>query len=166
MHVERITVEVTGIWISPGHDFKGRHGLGRLDNGMAPQNAIECHAGHGIADDRYYDYKEDFKGQITFFDGSVADGLKLAFNLPSLDRSSFRRNVLIKNVDLNALIGKKFRIGEVTFSGSEECTPCYWMDEAVVPGTFEWLKGRGGLRCRIIESGTLQLGVCELEVLP
>ncbi|WP_309400336.1 MOSC domain-containing protein [Cerasicoccus maritimus] len=153
------------IWISPGHDFRGRHGLGRLEHGLAAMDSVQCHAGKGIVDDRYYGHKEDYKGQITFFDEAVASELERNFNLAELDRSLFRRNVLLSGIELNSLIGKRFRLGELILTGSEECSPCYWMDEAVTPGAHEWLKGRGGLRCRIVESGLLKLGSHELEVL-
>lgn len=153
------------MWISPGHDFKGRHKLGRLDHGVVTQEEIECVAGSGIRGDRYFDHKPDFKGQITFIGDAVIDALEEALNLAEVDRSAFRRNVLIAGVDLNQLVGQKFRLGEAVFTGSEECSPCYWMDEAIAPGAFEWLKGRGGLRCRILESGKLTLGDQELEVL-
>ncbi|MGE9296542.1 MAG: MOSC domain-containing protein [Puniceicoccales bacterium] len=161
----RIDVDVMKIWTSPGHDFKGRHGLGRLAHGVEPQPEIECVAGQGIVGDRFFGHKENFKGQITFFDADVADALERELNLAEFDRSAFRRNVLLRGVDLNELIGQQFRIGAVTFEGSEECSPCYWMDEAIAPGAFEWLKGRGGLRCRIIDSGCLKLGTAQLELI-
>jgi len=165
MPVNTSLVDIRQIWISPGHDFKGRHKLGRLNHGVVSQSEIECVAGSGIRGDRYFDHKPDFKGQITFFSQAVADALQDALNLPSLDCSAFRRNVILAGADLNELIGRRFRIGEVVFTGSEECSPCYWMDEAVAQGAFEWLKGRGGLRCRIVESGKLALGEQEMEVL-
>jgi hypothetical protein len=30
------------------------------------------------------------------------------------------------------------------------------MDEAIGPGAHDWLKGRGGLRCRILSDGWLK----------
>lgn len=153
-----ISVDILNIWISPGHDFKGRHGLGRMEHGVIAVDSVECHAGRGLAGDRFYDYKEDFKGQITLFDKAVADALQTELNLPPIDHSAFRRNVMVSGIDLNALVGKQFSIGDTELSGSEECSPCYWMDQAIGPGAFEWLKGRGGLRCRITRSGTLQTG--------
>ena len=53
-------------------------------------------------------------------------------------------------------------IGDVVFSGVEECAPCHWMNTAFGPGSEECLKGRGGLRERILISGTLTLGRHEL----
>jgi MOSC domain-containing protein YiiM len=46
----------------------------------------------------------------------------------------------------------------VRFAGVEECRPCYWMDQAVGPGADAWLRGRGGLRARIVSDGPLRLG--------
>jgi MOSC domain-containing protein YiiM len=40
-----------------------------------------------------------------------------------------------------------------------ECKPCYWMDEAIAPGAEALLQGRGGLRARILTSGTLRVGL-------
>ncbi|MEO0794667.1 MAG: MOSC domain-containing protein [Verrucomicrobiota bacterium] len=157
-------IEILRLWTSTGHDFKGRHGLGRMEHGVAEQKIIECHAGKGVVGDRFYDYKPDFKGQITFFDDSVADELQQSLNVADLDPSAFRRNVLVRGVDLNELIGKTFYLDGIGFAGSEECSPCYWMDEAVAPGAFEWLKGRGGLRCRILTSGQLSIGSSMLNI--
>jgi len=73
--------------------------------------------------------------------------------------------VLLSGVDLNTLIGKRFSIGEVVFEGTEECTPCHWLNGAIAPGVEDFLKGRGGLRTKVIESGTLKVGPGEIEML-
>lgn len=151
------------IQISPGHDFKGRHGQARLRNESTSLDAVECVAGKGLRGDRFFDYKSNYKGQITLFDKAVADDLRDRLGLDSLDFSVTRRNVLIDGVDLNRLIGKRFTIGDVTLAGTEECAPCYWMNEAVGAGAEEMLKGRGGLRCRILSSGVLRLGEIDIR---
>lgn len=158
-------VDIKNIWISPGHDFRGRHGKGRDAHGQEARQSINCVAGKGIEGDRYFGFKEDFKGQITFFSESVASSLGEALRVEGFDRSAMRRNVLVDGIDLNTLIGKRFRLGELILTGSEECAPCYWMDEAVGKGAHEFLKGNGGLRCRIDKSGTLSEGPTELEII-
>ncbi|MBK1833654.1 MOSC domain-containing protein [Roseibacillus ishigakijimensis] len=158
-------VELTHLFVSPGHDFKGRHGLGRENYEIVDQEQIELVAGKGIAGDRYFDYKPDFKGQITFFDEAVWLAVREQFALPELPPSVFRRNVIVRGMDLNALIGKRFALGELELTGSEEAKPCYWMDEACAPGVEEFLKGKGGLRCRIVKGGLLSKGPQELRVL-
>ena len=139
-------IEIKHMYVSSGHDFKGRHGQEALSHGIEDHDEIECVAGSGIRGDRYFNHDEDFKGQITFFDDAVFEELKAKFGLDDLEASAFRRNVVTAGVDLNSLIGKRFTINGVEFEGSEEAAPCYWMDQACAPGAHEFLKGRGGLR--------------------
>ena len=149
-------LQIKAIYISSGHDFVSRHGKGLLDHGIEKVDTVDCLAGRGLKGDRYLDHKDDFKGQITFFDWAVYQRIQSEFNCPQLDAAKFRRNVLTEGVDLNTLIGQRFTLQGVEFEGSEECRPCYWMDEAVGPGVFEALKGFGGLRARILNDGTLR----------
>ncbi len=153
------------LFISPAHDFKGRHGKERLEHEIVDRESVELVAGSGIVGDRYFDYKPDFKGQITFFDEAVWTEVKEKFDLADLPASEFRRNVIVSGLDLNELIGKRFQIGDLEFTGSEEAAPCYWMDQACAPGVEEFLRGKGGLRCRIVKGGTLAKGTSELQVM-
>ena len=117
---------------------------------------VECVAGRGLRGDRYFDFKEDYKGQITFFSLEVFDDLCRALQADGTLPSAVRRNVFTRNVDLNELIGKDFEVQGVYFHGTEESRPCDWMNRAVAPGAKEFLKGRGGLRARILSDGTLR----------
>ncbi len=148
---------VEGIWISSGHDFRGRHGLGRMDHGFTAVGEVECVAGKGLVGDRYFEFKEDFKGQITFFSAEVLEELQGEYGV--VDPTVLRRNVLVRGGDLEGLIGKRFTIQGVVFEGSEECKPCYWMDQAVGEGAEDFLKGRcrGGLRARILTDGGIRV---------
>jgi MOSC domain-containing protein YiiM len=127
---------------------------------------VECVAGHGIHGDRYFDFKNDYKGQITFFSLEVFDELCDALQI--LDRSPAvaRRNVITRCADLNQLIGQDFEIHGVRFHGMEECRPCYWMNRAIAQGAEEFLKGRGGLRAKILTNGKLHSTASTLELAP
>ncbi len=160
--MDAVQAEVKRLFVSPGHNYYGRHGKGSESFQINAQEEIELVAGRGVVGDRFFDYKEDYKGQVTFFDWAVYELVRDHFELEELEPSAFRRNVLIEGVDLNGLIGRRFRIGNVEFTGSEEAKPCYWMDEACAPGAEEFLKGRGGLRCRIVQGGKLEKGNQEL----
>ena len=117
---------------------------------------IECVAGRGIRGDRYFDFQDDYKGQITFFSLDVFEKLRAALSLHDCSPSAARRNVITRSVDLNDLIGKEFEIQGVGFYGTQESAPCYWMDQAFAPGAKEFLKGRGGLRAKILSDGELR----------
>ncbi len=145
------------IWISPGNDFRGHHGMARGEHGIEKVAEVECVAGMGLKGDRYFGYKPDFKGQVTFFDARAVDAVRDHFKRPDLSAGVFRRNLIVRGVDLEDWVGKRFRFQGVEFEGSEECRPCYWMDEAVAPGAEEFLRSRfrGGLRARILSDGIL-----------
>ena len=144
------------LFISPGHNYFGRHAQPADDNPLIEVSEIECVAGCGIRGDRFFNYKPDYKGQITFFSMEVFEAMQTEMGIPQADASKTRRNVFTKGVDLNDWLGKKFEIQGVQFEGVEECNPCYWMDQAFAPGAEQWLKGRGGLRARILGAGTLR----------
>ena len=59
------------IFISPGHNYFGHHGRAPDDYPLLEVPQIECVAGRGIRGDRFYDYRNDYKGQITFFSFEV-----------------------------------------------------------------------------------------------
>lgn len=157
-------VVVERIYVSNGHDFKGRFGQEPLRHHTPSVDSAECIAGKGIIGDRYFGYKDNWKGQITFITRETIAAVSEKLGKEEIDAKLFRRNVVVSGIDLNTLIGKTFRLGSAVFRGSEECAPCIWMDEVVQKGAKELMKGRGGLRCRIVESGTIRLGECELEV--
>ena len=117
---------------------------------------IECVAGHGIRDDRYFDFKDDYKGQITFFSLDVFDELCTALGVHDCSPAAARRNVITHGIDLNGFIHKEFEFQGVRFYGTEESAPCYWMDRAFAPGAQVFLKGNGGLRAKILSDGKLR----------
>ncbi len=118
---------------------------------------IECVAARGIRDDRFFDYKKNYKGQITFFSAEVFGEICGKFGVPGKSPGVARRNVITSGVDLNSLIGKTFEVQGVAFEGTGECSPCYWMNAAIAPGAEMALQGHGGLRARILTSGTLRV---------
>ena len=117
---------------------------------------IECAAGRGIRGDRYFDFKDDYKGQITFFSLDVFEELCVALNVHDCSPADARRNVITRGVDLNEFIGREFEVQGVCLYGTQECAPCYWMDRAFAPGAEKFLKGRGGVRAKILCDGQLR----------
>lgn len=123
---------------------------------MIEANSVECVAGKGLVGDRFFGYKEDYKGQVTFFAHEVYERMCEQFQLVGVSPSVFRRNVITKGVDLNTLIGQEFEIQGVRFLGTQESAPCHWMNQAFAEGAEEALKGYGGLRAKILSDGVLR----------
>lgn len=152
------------LFTSPGHNYFGHHGKPPGEHEMIEHETLELVAGRGIPGDRFFDWKDDYKGQITFIDLAVVQAIRDHAENPELPAAAFRRNVITEGIDLNALIARRFRLGGILFEGTEECRPCYWMDTACgTPDTEALMKGRGGLRCRILESGLIHRGPVTLE---
>jgi MOSC domain-containing protein YiiM len=150
-------IHVRHLFTSPGHNFVGHHGGPPGTYPILEANEIECVAGRGIRGDRYFDFKQNYKGQFTFFSMDVLGAMRSELNLPDAQPAATRRNVVVSGADLPALVGKEFEIQGVRFEGVEECRPCYWMNSAFRDERAEhWLKGRGGLRARVLTNGILR----------
>ena len=149
---------IVHLYISPEHNFFGHHGQPPGNSPMMEVDRVECVAGKGLKGDRFFGFKDNYKGQVTFFSEEVYE--RLCEQLQTLDREPtvFRRNIVVRGVDLNSLIGREFEIQGVRFAGTQECSPCYWMDQAFAPGAEAALKGHGGLRARILTDGVLTRG--------
>jgi MOSC domain-containing protein YiiM len=158
-------VIIEQIFVSPGHNYFGHHGRLPDDFPLVETNEIECVAGHGIRGDRFFDYRDNYKGQITFFAKEVFDELAGAFGLTNKSPGLLRRNIIVSAVELNSLIGADFAVQGVHFHGTVHCKPCYWMNTAFAPGAEEFLANRGGLRARILSDGRVRLGDAQLAIL-
>lgn len=150
------------IFISPGHNYFGHHGRAPDNFPLLEVSQIECVAGCGIRGDRFYDYRDDYKGQITFFSFEVFENLSAHFQLTNKSAGDLRRNVIVSGVDLNDLIGEAFSIQGVRLRGTAHCKPCYWMNQAIAPGAEEFLQGNGGLRAQILSDGVIAVGDAQL----
>jgi len=147
---------VKHLYISPGHNYFGHHGMPKGEHPLIEVPEAECVAGKGICGDRFFEFKADYKGQITFFAWEDLQRLWEELGVTEHDPSSTRRNVITTGLELRSLISTEFEIQGVRFLGVEECRPCYWMNSAIHPEAEAWMRGRGGLRARILTSGTLR----------
>jgi len=156
--MEAQLITICHIYLSRGHNFFGHHGEAAGAHPVEEVRAVECVEGRGLAGDRFFGYEEAYKGQVTFFAMEVYDSLCARFGVYDKEPSVLRRNIVTAGVDLNDWIGEAFEIQGVRFLGTEEAKPCYWMDQAFCPGAKEALRGQGGLRARIVSSGTVRCG--------
>jgi hypothetical protein len=116
----------------------------------------------GVDGDRYQDGTGTFStnprrvGQdITLIEAEALDELKAGGM--SIAPEEARRNVVTRGIDLDALIGKHFHIGEVRCFGQRRAEPCAHL-ERLTPGTLRGLVHRGGIRADILEAGIINVG--------
>jgi MOSC domain-containing protein YiiM len=157
-------VKIEQIFISPAHNFVGHYGQAPGTSPLVEKERIECVAGQGLLGDRYFNHREDYKGQITFFSAEIFERLRARFGIREKPAGVLRRNVIVSGVDLLSLIGCEFEIQGVKFRGTQHCAPCEWMDVAIAPGAKEFLKENGGLRAKILTDGELHVGDAQLRI--
>ena len=68
-----------------------------------------------------------------------------------------RRNLLVSGINLLALKGQYFSVGEVTFLATGFCHPCSLMEKVLGPGGYNVMRGHGGLTAQIITSGSIKI---------
>ena len=158
-------MRIEQIFTSPGHNYYGHHGRPPGDFPLEEFAHVECVRGRGIRGDRFFDYRDDYKGQITFFAAEVFAELVYTFGIANKSAGVLRRNVIVSGVDLMKLIGSDFALQGVQFRGTAQCAPCSWMDTAFAPGAEKFLAGRGGLRARILTDGRISVGDAQLKIL-
>lgn len=93
---------------------------------------------------------------ITLIEAEALDELE-AGGVP-ISPEQARRNVVTRGIDLDALIGRHFRVGEVGCCGQRRCEPCAHLERLTVPGTLRGLVHRGGIRADVVEAGTICVG--------
>ena len=114
-------------------------------------------AGRGLEGDRYAVAAGTFSNphsrghDLTLIEAEVADDLGLA-------PETARRNVVTRGIDLNALVGRRFRVGEAECEGQRLCEPCAHLQRLTEPGILRPLVHRGGLRADILAGGAIRVG--------
>lgn len=68
-------IEIVRLYVSREHNYFGHHGQPPGEEPALEMASVECAAGRGLRGDRFFDYKEDYKGQITFFAWDVYEDL-------------------------------------------------------------------------------------------
>ena len=96
--------------------------------------------------------------ESQFYDSENIDdyNIKFGLNIPYIN---FRRNVVTKGIQLNDLIGKKLKVGNVELEGIELCRPCRHLTEMLDQKNIlkEFMR-KGGLRCQILSSSKINVG--------
>jgi len=72
--------------------------------------------------------------------------------------ADLRRNLAIAGINLFSLKNRRFRIGQAILETTGWCQPCARLEERLGPGTFQAMRGHGGLTTRVLEGGIIRLG--------
>ncbi len=124
-----------------------------------PVERVEAHAGKGLQGNRYY-----WEGggapagnALTLIAAEALDAFTEETGIP-LSAQESRRNVVTRGLDLNALVGKRFRVGNVECLGIELCEPCDHLQAMTRPGVLRGMVHRAGLNADILTDGEIAVG--------
>jgi MOSC domain-containing protein YiiM len=138
----------------------------RAEAVMVKVDRAVARAGRGLEGDRYFAQRGTFSNahgrghDLTLIEAEVLD--VLTFPGGHLAPQQARRNVVTRGIDLNALVGQRFRIGDVECFGQRLCEPCAHLErlteKAGKPGTLRALIHKGGLRADVLTDGEIRVG--------
>jgi MOSC domain-containing protein YiiM len=135
--------------------------------GAAMQQVTTARAipGRGLEGDRYANRVGTFTPRsgsgsgydLTLIESEVLDELTLPDG-HRLGYAEARRNIVTRGIDLNALVGQRFRVGDVECVGRRLCEPCAHLERLTHRGVVRKLIHRGGLRADILTAGSITVG--------
>ncbi len=131
---------------------------------MASRSSVRAVPERGLEGDRYFigagtfspnPHKHDF--EITLIEKEKVEEFARDSGLP-FTASHARRNIVTEGVDLNALVGKEFYLGQVRIRGIRLCEPCTYLAKTSFPETLKGLVHKAGLRAQILSEGNICIG--------
>ena len=136
---------VEGIFIGPKYELPGS------------VERVRAVAGRGLEGNRYFFDNAPPGRALTLIAAEALEAYE-AENGRELTAAESRRNVLTRGIDLNALVGKRFRVGEVECLGVELCEPCTSLEALTHPGVVKGMVHRAGLNADVLNDGMIAVG--------
>jgi MOSC domain-containing protein YiiM len=119
---------------------------------IGPVGSVRAVAGQGLEGDRHFFPGGARPGEaLTVIEAEVLEEI-------GLTGAQSRRQVMVRGVRVNDLVGRRFWIGEVECLGTELCEPCLHLQKMTRPGIIKELIHRAGLRADILSGGTITVG--------
>jgi MOSC domain-containing protein YiiM len=118
-------------------------------------NKVTANTELGLIGDRYSG--SSGKRHITLIQH---EHLAVIASVLGLDRCApelLRRNICVSGLNLLALKGKKFKIGQAVLDYTGQCHPCSFMQTTFGAGGYNAVRGHGGITARVIEDGEIAI---------
>ena len=123
------------------------------------RDEVRAVAGCGLEGDRYFEEGLDPARQLTLIDTAVLEEVAEADPTLALEPGESRRQLTTSGIDLNALVGLEFSVGQARCRGIELCEPCSRLEQLTGrAGILRALVHRGGLNAEILDGGTIAVG--------
>ncbi|MFT5571601.1 MAG: MOSC domain-containing protein YiiM [Cryomorphaceae bacterium] len=118
-------------------------------------NDVQADTQQGLIGDRYAG--SSGKRQVTLIQWEHLPAIASILGLETLDPALLRRNISVSGINLLGLKGKQFQIGEALLEYTGLCHPCSFMESTFGPGSYNAVRGHGGVTARVLSSGRIAL---------
>lgn len=98
------------------------------------------------------------KRQVTLMQAEHLPAIASMLHCDQVKPEQLRRNIVVSGINLLALKGKSFRLGEAILEFTGLCHPCSRMEENLGVGGYNAMRGHGGITARVISPGKVQIG--------
>lgn len=112
----------------------------------------------GLLNDHSNKGNSDSKRQVTLIQEEHLKAAASFLGMLEIDPALVRRNIVVKGINLNALAGRRFSIGDAILEMSGYCPPCHRMEENLGRGGYNAMRGHGGITCRVLKEGKIKIG--------
>jgi MOSC domain-containing protein YiiM len=123
---------------------------------MIVVESVEARAGQGLTGDRFAGGPSS-KRQVTLVQAEHLVVIAQLLGIRQVDPAVLRRNIVVSGINLLALNGCEFSIGEVVLEGSGPCHPCSRMEESFGVGGYNAVRGHGGITARVVSGGVIRM---------
>lgn len=136
-------VRIVAIHLAPGRRIPTRS-----------VDAVVAEAGKGLVGDRYHGTRHR---HVTLQSREALDAAAAQLGHP-VDSGATRRNITVDAGEIPTKPGTRIRIADVDLEVVRVSAPCRLLDDWIGPGAAAALHRRGGSVCRVLSTGTLQVG--------
>jgi MOSC domain-containing protein YiiM len=125
--------------------------------------SVEAVAGRGLAGDRYalgggtWAQYPDLEKQVTLIDRDDVAAVA-AETSSDLTPGDTRRNLVTTGVDLPALVGHWFTVGDALLFGMKRCPPCTHLERLTGVKLVKAMVNRGGINAALFVGGRISVG--------
>lgn len=123
---------------------------------LRPLDAVQAVEALGLKGDHYA--SPGGKRQVTLIQAEHLQTVAGLLGVDAVSPEQVRRNIVVSGINLLALKGKRFRVGDAVLEYTGSCDPCSRMESNLGRGGYNAMRGHGGITARVVQGGCIRTG--------
>lgn len=123
---------------------------------MTSVQSVSANTSEGLEGDRYKGKRGT--RQVTLIQAEHLPAMAAMLGMDDVAPEILRRNIVVSGINLLALKGQRFQLGDAVLEFTGLCHPCSRMEEVLGPGGYNAMRGHGGITARVLGEGTIRVG--------